>query len=183
MKKFIGWSLAIIVLLAISVFIFYKFYFPTLVADVLTQDKASSYIPKFVNKRIQRYKAPVNKGAADVIEEIHRSNVTLDQILEAVDNTQEEQVYEMLDELNSSKPKSTNQVFDLAKKHFPVDFDIEVLRAPFNKNVNMTMIKKGLSQANARRGEEGVDPEMAKAVVKQILRQKEKEYNRAVGLE
>lgn len=181
MKRFIGWTFILLLLTAVGVFIFYKFYLPGVIADALVQEKEPAYIPKFVQTKIRKYKAPVNKGAEDVIQEIHKSDISLDQILEAIDKTEAEQVYSMLDELSHTEIKNTNQVFDLASRHFPVNFDIEVLRAPFIKNVTMAMIQKGLAQANEKRGEEGVDPEMAKSVIKQILRQKENDFNRAVS--
>lgn len=181
MKRFIGWTFILLLLTVVGVSIFYKFYLPGLIADALVQEKEPAYIPTFVQTKIKKYKAPVNKGAEDVIREIHKSNVSLDQILVAIDKTEAEQVYSMLDELNDTEIKNTNQVFDLASRHFPVDFDIEVLRKPFNKNVTMAMIKKGITQANEKREEEGVDPEMAKSVIKQILRQKEQDFNKAMS--
>jgi hypothetical protein len=181
MKTFFGWMVALIIIGAIAALFFYKYYLPGLVAKALVQQEEPPYIPKFVQTRISRYKAPVNKGAEDVIREMHRRNVDIDQVLKAIDETEEEQIYLMLDELNQTRVTDTDQVFNVAKKYFRTDFDLEVLRKPFNENVDTAMIRKGLKQAAYHRNEEPIDPEMAKAILKQVLVQKEREYRRNLG--
>lgn len=181
MKKFIGWMIAFLLVAGIASFIFYKFYVPVLVAEAFVEKENPAYIPRFVQARIEEYKAPVNEGASDIIVEIHRADVRLADLLEAIDRADEDQVHMMLDELSQRRITNTNQVFDIAKKYFTVDFDIEVLRKPFNENVDMAMIRKGLKQAAYYRNEDPVDPEMARAVIKQILIQKEKEYQKSMN--
>jgi hypothetical protein len=183
MKKFGIWLLALVITAGIGAYVFYKFYLPGLVAKELVKDEESVYVPRFVKAKIRKYKAPVNKGAHDVIKEMHKSNVTLEQLLQAIDETEEEQVRGMLAELNQINLKSTDQVFDVAKKHFTPGFDIEILRKPFNDNVSLDMVKNGLKQANSYASQADLDPEMAKAVAKQILIQKEKEYNRIIQVQ
>lgn len=168
------------VVLAGAGLVFYKFYLPGLVADAIVEDNAPSYMPKFVENRMKKYKAPLNKGANDVIQEIHKSDVTLEQILDAIDRTEDRQVYAALDELGRSKVKNTNQVFDIAKKYINADFDVEVLRKPFNENISMAMIKRAMGYAEGYRKDESFDPEMAKAIAKKLLIQKEKEYRQSM---
>lgn len=179
-RFFIGFFITILILCIIA-FVFYRNYLPEIMADVMVKEELPVYIPKFMEKRIEKYRAPVNKSAEDVIIEIHKSKVTLDQILKAIDDSEEAQVYSAIDELTEMKPKNTDEAFDIAKKHFQVDFDIEVLREPFKKNVNIKMIQKGINQANDYRNEQIVDPELLKRMLKKILLQKEKEYNRELG--
>jgi hypothetical protein len=180
MKKFVAWLFAFLVLIAVAAVFFYKFYLPEMVAVALVEEQDRPYIPKFVQARIKKYKEPVNKGAEDVIREIHRSRISLQQILETIDRTEPEQVQAMLDELSTTRIISEDQVFDIGKKYIDADFDVEVLRTPFKENVDTSMIRKGLRQAEYHRNEVPMDPQMAKAIVKQVLIQKEKEYNRAM---
>jgi hypothetical protein len=180
MKKFVAWLFAFLVLVAVAGVFFYKYYLPEMVAAALVKEEEQPYIPKFVQARIKKYKEPVNKGAEDVIREIHRSQVTLQQILETIDRTEPEQVQAMLDELSDTRIVSEDQVFDIGKKYIRADFDVEVLRVAFKENVDTSMIRKGLRQAEYHRNEVPIDPDMAKAIVKQVLIQKEKEYKRAM---
>jgi hypothetical protein len=181
MRKVLAWLFAFLIFTAIAGVVFYKFYLPAMLAAAIVRDEAPAYIPKFVQARIREYRAPVNKGAEDVINEMHRSNVSLQQILAAIDKTEPENVYAMLSELEETRITSTDQVFDIGKKYIDADFDLEILRRPFNENVDTAMIRKGLRTAEYHRQEALVDPAMAKAIVKQVLIQKEKEFSRALG--
>jgi hypothetical protein len=180
MRKIVAWFVALLVLMAIGTAVFYKFYLPQVLAAAIVKEEDQAYIPMFVKAKIKEYKKPVNKGAEDVIREMHRSNVTLQQILETIDRTEPEQVDALLSELEDTRIVSTDQVFDIGKKYIAADFDLEVLRRPFTENVDTSMIKKGLRKAEYHREEAMMDPAMAKAVVKQILIQKEKEFRQAM---
>ena len=109
---------------------------------------------------------------------MHKSGVTMDQILKAIDDAQEEQAFAFLDELNESQVDSSDQVFSLAKKHFPVDFNVEIFRKPFNENVSIAHIRKGIHYANIYKEKEEFDVSTAKSIVKRILLQKEDEFKR-----
>jgi hypothetical protein len=180
MKKFLIWVIGLFVVFAAAGLIFYKFYLPGLVADAITEDQTPGYVPRFVEVRMKKYKAPLNKSAGDVIHEIHESNVTLEQVLQAIDRTEPEQVYAALNELSNSKPKTTDEVFDIARKYVNADFDVEILRKPFNENVNMSMVKRAMGYAEGYRNDDTIDPDMAKAVAKKLLIQKEKEYRQSI---
>jgi hypothetical protein len=181
MKKLALLFLILVMIIGAGVFVFYKFYLPDLVANVIVNGETPGFVPVSVQKKIEKFKAPVNKASEDLIIHIHKSNITLDQIFKAIDETEEEQVHAALDELNIVEVTNTNQAFDVMKKHFTADFDIEDLREPFNKNVNMKLIRKAINRANNYRDEEVMDPEMAKEVIKKILLQKENEYNKMMG--
>ena len=180
MKKFLIWVIGLIVIFTAGGFIFYRFYLPQIVANAIVDDHTPAYVPQFVEARMKKYKAPLNKGASQVIREIHKSNVSLEQILAAIDNTETREVYAALSEMEQFSPRTTDEVFDIAKKHVQADFDVEVLRKPFNENVDMKMVKRALDYAGARAEEEAMDTEMAKAVFKKLLIQKEKEYRQSV---
>jgi hypothetical protein len=65
----------------------------------------------------------------------------------------------------------------VAKKHFSSDFDMEVFREPFNRYFEMKQIKKAISYANFNRKTNDVDIVTAKAILKQIILEKEKEVS------
>jgi hypothetical protein len=176
MKKLIVWTIVIIMLIGIGGFVFYRYYLPDMVVSAMVEDDLPAFVPERVKAKIEKIKVPVNKGAEAVIAQIHTSDVTLEQIFKAIDQTDEEQVNTALDELQETKITNTDQAFNLFKKHFRADFDVEIFREPFNKNVDMAMIKKARGYAESYRNDEAMDTEMAKAVIKKILLQKEKEY-------
>lgn len=173
MRKLIISVFIVVAILAAGFYVFYKFYFPAVVAAAIASEETPAYLPKFLQKKIEAVSTPVNAGAEDVVKQIHQSGIPIDKILAMIDNTTEEQAYLFLDELNESALESTDQVFDIAKKHFPADFNIEVLRKPFNQNVNLKMIEKGVSFANNNRKLKDINIETAKAIAKKILLEKE----------
>lgn len=178
MKKLLAAVFFVLVIAGAGFYVFYKFYFPGVVAAAIASEEVPAYLPEFLQKKIEAVSTPVNKGAEDVVEQIHQAEIPMDKILALIDHTTEQQAYLFLDELNQSTLESTDQVFNIAKKHFPADFDIEVLRGPFNENVNLKMIEKGISFANNNRKLKDIDIATAKAIAKKVLLEKEKELKR-----
>ena len=166
-------------LLGISGYLAYQLYFPVMVANSITSE-STFLVPEKMQTRIKKIKTPVNDGAKTVVETMHRNGVTMDQVLEAIDNAQEEQALALLDELNSAEVTTPDQFFDLCKKHFPVQFDVEVFREPFKEKVGIELIRKGIKYANAYRERDELDAATAKSIAKRILLQKEAEFNRIV---
>ncbi len=167
------------ILIGVSGYLAYQLYFPVMVAKSIT-DESTFLVPDRIQKRIKKIRQPVNEGADAVVETMHRSGVTMDQVLEAIDNAREEQALAMLDELNSRKETDADELFSIAKKHFPVEFDVEVFREAFKQKVSPGLIKKGIKYANIYKEREEIDVETAKSIAKRILIQKESEFNRIV---
>ncbi|HYC84993.1 MAG TPA: hypothetical protein VEB86_07215 [Chryseosolibacter sp.] len=178
MKKFVIVVVVLFAAAAAGAFVFYKVYLPELVASAIVNDQEPGYMPDYVQTKIRKYRTPVNQAAEDVIRHADRSNISMDQILRTIDNTKEEHVNAALAELSDRDVKNTNQVFDIFKKHIPADFDVEPLREPFNDHVSMKMIHDALERSRQQLDKENLDADMAKAVIKQVLVQKEAEYRR-----
>ena len=170
--------LSAIVIIGAGCYYAYHWYFPEIIAQSIVSERSPRYVPKKVQNKIRKVKKPINEGASAVITTMHKTGITMEQVLKAIDEAKEEQAYAMLDELNETKIENTNQVFDMAKKHFPVRFNVEVFREAFNDKVNLSLIKKGIRYANIYRDEEKMDARTAKAIVKKILIQKEKDFNK-----
>jgi hypothetical protein len=157
----------------------YRVYFPNLIAEsIISSEEPPAFVPEKVKTKIKKIKKPVNDGAATIINTMHQSGITLEQVLQAIDEADENQAYAMLDELNSTPVKNPDQFFDIAKKHFPVAFDVEAFRKPFRQKVNIGLIRKGIAYANIYRKKEEVDAETVKSIAKKILLQKEEEFNK-----
>jgi hypothetical protein len=179
MKKLIFVSITIASLCVLGYYAYHHFL-TSVVADSITSEKSAAWIPTHVSSKINKIKKPVNEMATEVVKQAHASNVTMDDIIRAIDNAEEEQAYAMLDELNKKEIKNTDEVFTMAKKYFPVDFDVEIFREVFNKKISMGHINKGIKLANQYKNQDEIDAETAKTILKKILLQKEEEFNSIV---
>jgi hypothetical protein len=180
MKK-LSLVLSALILIGFAIFVGYEVYLPEMIAMSITTEP-SSLVPDNIESRLQKIRKPVNDGAKTVVETMHKSGVTMDQILKAIDDTEEEQAFAFLNEISNMKIESSDQIFTVAKKHFPVEFDVEIFREPFNKKVNIASIKKGIRYANIYKDKEEFDAATAKSIAKRILLQKEEEFKRLTGI-
>jgi hypothetical protein len=173
-KKKLALSIGIILVVGIAAVIGYEVLLPRVIARSITGNP-SPLMPDRLRDKIQHIRKPVNDGAEVVVETVKDSDVSMSDIYRAIDEAREEQALAMLDELNDTHIKSTNQVFDIAKKHFPVRFDVEIFRKPFNDNASLPALRKGLRYANLYKDRNELDAETAKTILKNILSQKEEE--------
>lgn len=168
-------SLAIVAIVGVGVYVVYRAVMPELIAEATFSESLSDYIPKRLKTRVEAIKNPINKGAEAMIQKMHASHIPLDEVLETVDNITEEQAYAFLDEVNAVKPATKDEVFDLFKKHFPTEFDVEAFREPFTEHFEMKQIKNALAYANMNRHSNDVELATAKAILKKLIIDKEKE--------
>jgi len=177
MKRFLLISLVILVALAAGGFYIYRTVMPGLIADAVTSDTSPEYIPKRIQNRVEAIRKPINKGTEAIIEKMHASEIPVQDVLSAVDNITEDQAHAFLDEVNEVKPESTDEFFDVAKRHFDTDFDPEVFREPFKKHFKIDQLRSAVKYANLNRTSNDVDITTAKAIVKKIILEKEKEVS------
>ena len=175
MKKAILIFVSLTVVFAATAYIFYQIYLPHLIAEAVIADDVPDYIPRRFQHKIEAVRRPLNKGSEDVVKEMHKANIPMEKMLAMIDHTTEAQAYGMLEELNQTKLTDTDQVFEIIKKHFPAEFDLEVFRKSFNDHVDLKMIKKAMRYGNMNRRTKDIDIETAKAIAKKILVEKEKE--------
>jgi hypothetical protein len=166
-----------ILLIGLAAYVAYEVYLPAMIAQSIT-DEPVAFVPDNIQHRLDKIRKPVNEGADAVVQTMYKSGVSMDQILKAIDNAEEEQAYAFLNELNKADIQSADQVFSIAKKYFPVDFDVEIFRKPFNEKVTLATIKKGVRYANIYKDKEEFDVSTAKSIMKRILLQKEDEFKR-----
>jgi cellobiose-specific phosphotransferase system component IIA len=181
MKKLLYGLIIAILVITLSGAIVYKFFLPTIIAKTMASRELPDFIPERVKTKIESVKRPLNENAQTVISTIHKSGITFDQIMIAIDEAKEEQAYAMLEELNRTKITSVDQVFDMGKKYFPVDFDVEVFRAAYRQKASLPLIEKAIQYANNYKNEKLMDTQTAKEIVKQILKTKEDEFNKIIS--
>ena len=174
MKK-ITIAILFIAALIAGAWIIYRSLVPQIIASAVVSDSLPAYIPGRFQTRVNAIRKPLTKGTEAMLETMRSSDIEMEQVLKSVDRISEEDAYAFLDELNNTKPTSTNQVFDIAKKHFSADFDPEVFREPFNKHFKMQQINYAISYANLNRKSNDVDITTAKAILKNIILEKANE--------
>ena len=178
MKKMWILSLLTIIVACAGGYVVYKTIIPEVIADAVTTEKLAGFIPKRLKARVEAISKPINKGTEAFIEKMHAAQIPVHDVLDAVDNINEEQVHAFLDEINVTKPKDTNEVFNVVKKHFRTKFDFEVFRQPFNEHFEMKQLANAFAYANLNRRSNDIDLETAKAIVKKIIVDKDKEVHR-----
>lgn len=165
----------IVAVLGIAGYALYRSVMPELIAGAAVSDSLPSYIPKRLKARIESIRSPINKGTEAMIKQMHASEIPLKKVLQTVDNITEEQAYAFLDEVTRTQPETTDEVFDIAIKYFPAEFDPEVFRKPFNEHFKIKQIRDAVAYANQNRKSNDVELTAAKAILKNILIEKEKE--------
>ena len=124
MKKIFS-TLVIIALLALGGYFIFRALMPKIIAEAVVAESLPNYIPKRLKNKVEAIRTPLNKGTEAMVQEMHASEIPLDDVLDAVDDITEEQAYSFLDEVNKKHPANPNEVFDVAKKHFSTNFDLE----------------------------------------------------------
>ena len=178
MKRTIISAILVIALLVVGGYLLYRTLMPQFIAEAMISNSPPGYIPKRLQNRVESLKIPLNKGTEAMLEKMHAADIPLSQLLHAVDNISEGQAYAFLDDLNETKPLNTNEIFDIAKKHFSRDFDLEVFRDPFTRYFQMKQVKYAIAFANLNRKSNDVDISTAKEILKEILIEKDKEMRK-----
>lgn len=181
MNRFLCAILIVFFLVIISGVIIYHYFLPTIIAQTVATEQLPSFIPHRIKIKIEKVNKPLNENARQVIATIHKSGITFEQIIKAIDDAREEQAYAMLDELNRTKITDVDQVFDLGKKYFPVDFDVEIFREVYRKKATLPLVEKAIRYANKYKYEKLMDAKTAKETAKKILKAKEEEFNRIIS--
>lgn len=180
MKRIFAWILALLLLGGIGIFLFYSFYLPGLVARAIADDEGREFFP-YADAAIEKYREPANNIAEDVVVELHRANHDVRDLVAAVHEIEAEEVQIFLDELRSSELSTKEQVFEIAKKHFGAGFDMEILRKPFNENVDLPALRKALRDPDHRKNLPPIDAVLAKRIIGELLLEKERAYLNSVS--
>src|SRR4051812_38926265 len=103
MKKFL-WIILILLLVVIAGgFLFYKLYLPKMVAEAIVSEESPEYLPSFARDKIQKIQPQINKAAERVIQQIHKSNISIDHVIQTVDNTDAESVQSAINDLKTKE--------------------------------------------------------------------------------
>lgn len=182
MKKLMFWGLITSLIIVVGGFIFYQFYLSSFVAELVTtpEEELSSIIPENIKTEIVK----INKASSEVFEELKLSNISIDDAINAIDQVDENQVYRLLDTLNSIngvERLNLDTLFNIGKRLVDVPLDVEVFREAFKRRATPEKIRRALRYANKQRNLQLLSPARARIIAKRILREKEKEFNAVVN--
>jgi hypothetical protein len=178
MKRYFTLALIFAGVLLAGGYFLYRTLVPEIIAGAVLSDSLPAYIPKRLQTRVEAIRKPMNKGTGAIIEKMRDAEIPLEEVLDWIDNISEEQAYAFLDEFNKKKPATTDEVFDIAKEHFPSKFDPEVFREPFNRHFEIKQIRNAVVYANINRKSNDVELATAKAILKKIIIEKDKELRK-----
>lgn len=177
-----SWFLVIVLIFGLVGFVLYKYYLPDVIATAISAETIPSYVPESVKTKMQRYKEPLNESTESIITSVHKNNVAFEEVMTTIDRVDEQTIVAALEDVKMRRPKTTNETFDIIKKYIPANgYDAEVFRSAFNENVNMPLIRKAIEHSKQPGALAEMEPEMVKAVVKNLLIQKEKEYQQKMA--
>ncbi|MBX2963575.1 MAG: hypothetical protein KF687_13770 [Cyclobacteriaceae bacterium] len=178
-KKFLIATIVLTAILGAVGYTLYQNLAPRLIAKAILEDKEPSIMPKKVASKLKKVKKPINKLSEEVINSIHKHNITFEQILQLIDNVEEKEVNNLLSQIQASnKIESHDQLFDMIKEALFADYEIEQLRDPFKQHFKLNLVQSYINLALEQRDNNLIDFDMAKVILKQILTEKENDFNK-----
>lgn len=175
-RKKIWFTFAILVfVLSAAAVGFYHYYVPYAIARSITDTTratTTTLIPKEIRKKIDKVKKPANEVSLKLVETAQKTDISMDAIFDAIDNVEEAELNSFLDKLRKTRMDNKDEIFDLAKTHFDLGFDIEPFREMYKETFTIKRIRKLVSYLDANRNSEAVDIGTAKMVAKNILKNK-----------
>lgn len=176
MKKLLIVVFVFLIVASSGYYLVKTYWFPKYVAHMIVMDEdVPDYLPQKVQKGIVKAKKKVNPLVGAILSESYKGGLTLEELLDFVENTDEELVFTLADSVSGLHSFDANQVFDLANDILKPQFNTEVLRDAFNQHVSEEMIKVVIMHYKANREELQSSPEIGRQIIKQILIEKDKQ--------
>lgn len=176
MSKRLLLMLVIGICLLLTGYIGYRIYLPKYVASMILEDKSPFYLPEKITKKINKLKTPINQSTEALILSTEKSGIKTEELLQAIEEINEDQVNKFIEELISKEHEhDANKIFDLAKQHFPVSFDVELLRDEFIKQATPQVIRKAMDLSKVYQTEQLISFESGRLILKQMILQKQVE--------
>lgn len=165
---------------------YYKKELPKIVAEAVVNDEYDDYpsiMPEKVVRTIEASKKEVNKRVDKVIKTTKTAGITVEQLIQGIDEVKEEDARKMTKVLLQTEIISVEQVFDMGVKHLQIDaFDPELLREAFVANVEMQHIKRGLKYIESNDLLNTMGADMARDIAKAVIRAKEEKIREKANI-
>ncbi len=159
-----------------SIRYYYKERLPQAVADAIVKDEYPAIVPEKVVKKIKVASKEVNTRLETVITTTETQGITIDQLIQAVDEVKEDEVRKTLDILYNTDLRSADQLFDIGIENIHIQaFDPAVLRESFVNNVKMKKVEKALKYIKDNELADALSPDVARETIKRMILTKQEE--------
>ncbi len=181
MKKYTISAVIVFLVLASAAYYSYRYVYPQMVAEAIVEKKYTGFLPEKYQLKINMISDTANKKVSQIFEITEDKGISIDDLLNAIDEIEEEHVRNALAELYATDLQSVEAVFDIGVKHIKIEsFDPELLRGAFIEHVKMHHVKKGLKYIRRHDLENQISSKSARSIAKQvIIQKKEKIQNKA----
>lgn len=173
MKK---WILILIIgLLALSYWT-YKYYAPKALAKALTSEETLSIVPRNIKVEVEAIKEEVDENISKLPVLMKKSALEYEDLTEIIDEVQTDQLLDAFEELKSKDWKTTNEVFDIGKKHIDLEnHDLEKFRQLFNGYATPKQIEEWIEIAEENQLLTNLTIPLMKETAKSILESRKEE--------
>ena len=169
MKKLIIF-IVFIALLTMSGYSGYRYYLPTIIAEALTSDEPSPFVPESMQAGVNAIKVKVNNDVKKLPELLVETKLSFNDLVTIIDRARPNQLLNAYREIASTPISSSDQVFDIGMKHIKVDgYDLEVFRSEFVKSTSVSNIRETVAKAQKSDSVNSLNISVIKETVKKIL--------------
>ena len=180
-KKLLIFAL-IIAVLGLVLFAGYRFYLPTMIAETLTSDHAPLFVPDAMQEEVAKLKTSVDREIKKLPVFLKQYNIEYKDLITIIDRARPRDLMSAYREIASTRITSTNQVFNIGKKHIKIKgYDLEVFRRPFNQKLTVEDIEKGLLKIQKNQSLTAMSIPVAKETLKKVLESSEPEVQRELN--
>ncbi len=169
MNKKISILLFILIVLATSFIIGYKYFLPGYLADVIMQDSIPQFIPDSYKEKVKNIHEPLNKYNKQILEVADSLDLSLDQVLQIIESIDPNEVLKVYHLLENKNIEDSDEVFSLIEQNITIkDVNIKSYQQLFNKYATPARINRGLRYAEKHELIASLAPETAKKIAKKI---------------
>ncbi len=158
----------------------YSYWVPEMISEALVEGTTIPVIfPKEVKNKVNKHKKTLGKIAEEALQDIDSSQVSFNDLLLAIDEVKKKEIEKALQEINTKKPSTTNEIFNIAQKNITVTaFDPEIFRKTFNTYATTDKINRVINYIDNNNVMDDLDVNISRAVLKKILIQKKAEIDK-----
>jgi hypothetical protein len=151
----------------------FQYFYPRIVADAIVSNRYSEIIPKRYRDQFTLVGDTINQRVTRLLEITEDKGITINDLLMAIDEIEEQDVRNMIAELYVTKIDSIEQVYEIGTRHIKITiFDPELLKEPFLRHVEVHHVRKGLKYIKKHDLENQLSAKSGRKIAKQIIIQK-----------
>lgn len=154
----------------ILLFLTYKVIIPSYIADLLTQEKAPSYLPEKYKNQVERIHKPIRKYSNEIFNVTDSLQLSLNDLLKIIDDIDPDEVLKVYQLLENKEVKSSEEVFNLICEHITIQkIEIQTYKHIFLKHATTARINRILRYAEEHNLVTSIAPATAKKIARQLV--------------